>query len=504
MSITQNENQYLNFEEYNVNLKKELEATKLNMAEITKKFSELASKRIKNKPLDENLIQTNDCFPYKTFEELKNNYKVLPQRDNNETLKSLIKQHGEDGNPIFVTDLSKLLNLHLKWMDNLPTVKPCYAMKCNNDYMIVKTLKEFGCGFDCASMEEIRQALEIGVKPKHIIFANPIKPIAHLKYAYEKGVDHMTFDNADELVKIKAYHPNAKLVIRIRVDDSKSVCQFGAKFGVHDGMTRDLIEKVQELKMNLVGVSFHVGSGCGDPNAYYEAIKKAREIFDEAEEFNMKLNLLDIGGGFSSEEFDHHSKIIRQSLAHFFSDLNVTVIAEPGRYYANPTMNLAVHVNGRREIIDKKSKDNEKENQSEEEIDSTKKYMYYVSDGTYGTFNCIFYDHWELKNLTYLIKDKKSKSEDLILMSKENLRFSKKFLSTIWGPTCDSLDCIKKNFPMPELQIGDWLIFEEFGAYTISAGCEFNGFPRPSIYYFDTRISKEVEKEMAEIYNYDI
>jgi ornithine decarboxylase len=361
------------------------------MNEITKKFSELASKRIKNKPLDENLIQTDDAFPYKTFEELKKNSKVLTQRDNNESLKSLIKQNGEDGNPIFVTDLSKLLNLHLKWMENLPTVKPCYAMKCNNDYMIVKTLKEFGCGFDCASMEEIRQALEVGVNPKHIIFANPIKPISHLKYAYEKGVDHMTFDNADELVKIKAFHPNAKLVIRIRVDDSKSVCQFGAKFGVHDGMTRELIEKVEELEMNLVGVSFHVGSGCGDPNAYYEAIKKAREIFDEAEEFNMKLTLLDIGGGFTSVDFDHHSKIIRQSLAHFFSDLNVKVIAEPGRYYANPTMNLAVHVNGRREIIDKKSKDNELEIENKsnykDEIDTRKKFMYYVSDGTYGTFN---------------------------------------------------------------------------------------------------------------------
>jgi len=366
--------------------------------------------------------------------------------------------------------------------------------------MIVKTLKDFGCGFDCASMEEIRQALDIGASPDSIIFANPVKPISHLKYAFKKGVNYMTFDNADELEKIKKYHANAKLVLRIRVDDSKSVCQFGTKFGVHTGLTRELIEKIQELEMNLVGVSFHVGSGCGDPNAYYEAIKKAREVFDEAEEYNMKLTLLDIGGGFTSEDFDHHCKIINESVIHFFSDLKIKIIAEPGRYYAAPTMNLAVNVTGRREIFNKKNEEKEKDTDKFDEIDNSRKYMYYVSDGAYGTFNHIFYDHWELQKILYLKKDEKK--EDFIFSKSDN-KMDKKFLSTIWGPTCDSLDCLTKNYPMPELKIGDWMIFEDFGAYTISAGCEFNGFPRPAIYYLDTRISKEVEREMAEIFNYD-
>ena len=500
MSIYQNESHNINQESNYISLQKDLEATKQKIANIKRKLSELQAKNIKNKPLDENLIHTNDSLPYTSFDELKKNSQILSQRQNNENLKSLIKQYGENGNPIFITDLSKLLSQHLKWIENLPMVKPCYAVKCNNDYMIVKTLKNFCCGFDCASMEEIRQVLEIGANPESIIFANPIKPISHLNYAFEKGIDHMTFDNADELVKIKKYHPNAKLVIRIRVDDSSSVCQFGAKFGVHTGLTRELIEKVQELEMNLVGVSFHVGSGCTDPNAYYEAIKKAREVFDEAEEYNMKLTLLDIGGGFTSKDFEHHSKIIRESIKHFFSDLKIKIIAEPGRYYANPTMNLAVNVTGRRQICDKKNI--EEDSNPKEEIDKNKSFMYYVSDGVYGTFNCIFYDHWELQNLTYLIQDESN--EDYILKSKDDFKTNKKFLSTIWGPTCDSLDCLTKNYPMPELNIGDWIIFEEFGAYTISAGCEFNGFPRPTIYYSDTRISKKLEMEMAEIYNYDI
>lgn len=496
MSIIQYQTQTSNFPGFNpLNL---LTFFQKSIKNLTNKIEVLESKEIKNKPLSERVLDVNDELPFSSFEELKKNSKIF-SRDSNQELKSLIKQYGNDGNPIFITDLSKLLSQHLKWIDRLPSVKPCYAIKCNNDYMIVKTLKDFGCGFDCASMEEIKQVLDLGASPDSIIFANPIKPPSHLKYAYEKGVNYMTFDNSDELEKIKKYHPNAKLVIRLRVDDSKSVCQFGSKFGVHYGHSRELIKKIDELQMNLVGVSFHVGSGCGDPNAYYDAIKAAREVFDEAEEFNMKLTLLDIGGGFTNQDFDHHSKVINESIAHFFSDLKIKVIAEPGRYYASTTMNLAANITGKREIQNIK---NSEASDPKIEIDKSKSFYYYISDGAYSCFNCIYYDHWELKNLSFVIEDEDTK--DFILKNKNDLKMKKKYLSTIWGPTCDSQDFIAKNFPMPEMKIGDWMIFEEFGAYTIAAGCQFNGFPRPKIFYLNTRISKKVEKEMAEIYNYDI
>ncbi len=474
---------------------------------------------------DSNFILTNDEIPFENYSDLIKNEKVFESRDMCNYLKDLVNQYQEDNNPIFIADLSKLSSQHIKWYKNLPNVFPYYAVKCNNLNEIVKTLKDFGCGFDCASMTEIKQVLAMGVPPEKIIFANPIKPISHLKYAFNAGVDYMTFDNSDELDKIKEHHKNAKLVLRIRVDDSKSICQFGAKFGVHSGHTRPLIEKISNLKMNLVGVSFHVGSGCGDPDAYYNAIKKSREIFDEAEEYGFKLNLLDIGGGFPGEEdgtaikFEHHAKIIKESLNHFFSDLKVNIIAEPGRFYATAVMSLAVNVNGRRLIENNCNNNDEKEiNQTENKtedkisiskihkekqiIDKSKSFMYYVSDGTYGSFNSVLYDHWEYTDLAqtrFFIWD--SYLQEFVVKQKEDLLNKKKFLSTIWGPTCDSMDCIVKNFLMPELKIGDWIIFENIGAYTISAGCEFNGFPRPKIFYLNTRLSQKLEKEFNNFYN---
>merc|ERR1712032_1616439 len=257
MSVMQNQTQNINQESNNnISLLKELEAAKQKLSVITNKLLATEAKNIKNKPLEKNKLTTNDTLPFTSFEELKKNSVVLSQRETNQKLKSLIKETetGLEGNPIYVNDLSKLVTQHLKWIENLPSVKPCYVVKCNNDYMILKTLKDFGCGFDCASMEEIRQALEIGVSPDSIIFANPVKPVTHVKYANEKGVNYLTFDNTDELEKIKKYHPNAKLILGIKLYDNSS---FPMRFIKH------LFQKVQDLEMDLVGISFHVGTCCG-------------------------------------------------------------------------------------------------------------------------------------------------------------------------------------------------------------------------------------------------
>lgn len=102
---------------------------------------------------------------------------------------------------------------------------PFYAVKCNTDPQVLKTLVPLCTGFDCASMGEISTMLDLGVAPEHIIFANPCKPPAHIKYARDHGIHLMTFDNADELRKVQAINPQAKMVLRIITDDSKSVCR---------------------------------------------------------------------------------------------------------------------------------------------------------------------------------------------------------------------------------------------------------------------------------------
>src|SRR5690606_11495114 len=86
-------------------------------------------------------------------------------------------------------------------------------------------------------------------------------------------------------------------------------------------------------------------------------------------------------------------------------------------------------------------------------------FLYYINDGLYGAFNCLFFDHAKIDVKT-------------ISSGKEK----KKHLCTIFGPTCDALDRIAEKIYLPELEIGDWIYVPNFGAYTVSAASEFNGF----------------------------
>jgi ornithine decarboxylase len=69
------------------------------------------------------------------------------------------------------------------------------------------------------------------------------------------------------------------------------------------------------------------------------------------------------------------------------------------------------------------------------------------------------------------------------------------FTSTLWGPTCDSADCVYKDVSLPLLRNGDWLAFPNAGAYTVAGACDFNGIgmttPRMFYVYSDHMAGSE-------------
>lgn len=74
--------------------------------------------------------------------------------------------------------------------------------------------------------------------------------------------------------------PPHRLVLRIATDDSKAKCRLSVKFGASLKTSRELLERAKELGLDIIGVSFHVGSGCTDPETYTQAILDARCVFD--------------------------------------------------------------------------------------------------------------------------------------------------------------------------------------------------------------------------------
>jgi ornithine decarboxylase len=432
-------------------------------------------------------------------------------------IKSITSNQNIENDPFYIVDLEDICNKHINWITRLPRVEPHYAIKCNTDLMLMKLLAFLGAGFDCASKNEIQKVLDLGVSPDRIIFANPCKQASNIKYAYKMGVDTMTFDNEHELYKIKENHPNAKCVLRIMTNDVDAVCRFSMKFGADMETALKLIETAVKLDLDLVGVSFHVGSGQMSPAAFGESIANARQLFDYAREnFGLKMRLLDLGGGYpgasdAGDLFNAISKEINRALEqHFpidlFTQLNgsgdnkLKVIAEPGRYYACSAFTLCVNIIAKRvmnqsmpqQLADKEATAasticvNESNGQlvyNANSIDTAKSIMYYINDGVYASFNCLFYDHAECAP---------------ILLS-EDRDTAKLYKSSIWGPTCDGLDVVVKESYLPELETGEFMAFKNMGAYTISGAVAFNGIPLARCIYVASQSWETIKEAFTEL-----
>jgi ornithine decarboxylase len=373
-------------------------------------------------------------------------------------IKYLIKNNKVTGS-FRVTNLSSIENQVMLWKRQLPDITPYYAVKCNPDPVILNLLGKMGINFDCATQGEIQLVTEkCGVAPDRIIYANPAKMESHLVYACKSNVNLTVFDSKDELFKLSKI-PNQKfeLLLRIATDDKDSICKFSNKFGANPKDAEKLLEYAKSLGLTVVGVSFHVGSGCGDSNTYIKSLSNAADIFEIAKKLGFPpMKIVDIGGGFPGNSTGYSGKnmptfqdianILRIGIHDFRKrfgyESSIQFISEPGRFFVSNTVTVATHIYARK---------------------GDEQQSLYVDDGVYGTFNNVIYDHAYPRPCKIIFDD--------------NKQFAA-LHTAIFGPTCDGLDqiCKAENTLLPYCKEGDWLEWQNMGAYTHTASFVFNGY----------------------------
>lgn len=374
-----------------------------------------------------------------------------------ELLQRLAKEHGT---PIFVIDHEKIRQNYREFKEHLPTVQAYYAVKANSNPDIVKTLFEMGCSFDVASMPEFMIVYEyIKNMPEKerqdwiwdkIIYANTIKPIETLE-----ALDHykplVTFDNSDELKKIKQHAPHAGLVLRIRVPNTGSMVELSSKFGANPGEAVDLIVDAFKIGLVVEGLSFHVGSQCTNFENYVQALQLSANILKEAEtRAGQRIKILDIGGGFpvkynpKVKSFKTLAKKLNTEIKRLFTP-DMQILAEPGRFLVANSCTLVA------KVIGKAFRDG--------------KPSYYINDGIYHTYSGQIFDH-----CIYPVKAFKE---------------GEKQISAVFGPTCDAFDTITLGADLPELEINDLVYSENIGAYSHASSTFFNGFPPAKVVHIN-------------------
>ncbi len=320
-----------------------------------------------------------------------------------------------------------------------------YAVKTNPERHILTQLYDQGVrAFDVASLEEIKTTHNL-FPDARLHFMHTVKSRKAIKLAYfDYGIRDFALDCTEELQKIVAETNQAKdlnLYVRLAVPNTYAELNLADKFGARLSDAVKLLKEARKYALKL-GICFHVGSQCMHPDAYRIAIRMAHKVADKA---GVKVNMLDVGGGFPSiypgmvpPAMNLYFDAIKEEFEKMPKENGCELLCEPGRALVAESGSVLVRVELR------------------------KGEHLYINDGTYGSLFDAGVPHF-----IFPVK--------LIRTAGEHSMNAAPF--SFFGPTCDTLDFMKGPFYLPEdVREGDYIEIGQLGAYGRTLVTNFNGF----------------------------
>ena len=366
------------------------------------------------------------------------------------------------GTPLFILveeEIRKKVRAFIESFDYAP-FKMRYACKCNSNLELLRIVREEGAELDASSVGEIILGLLADFQPQEINFTNLYKTKQDIMFAASVGVHSITLDSLEELGKAIEVSEKIKkcIPILLRVNPMIRDGKFNTQhhqYGIPYSYIRKALEEIKKAKfLKLKGFHFH-GSYAYNIRGYFLATKKIIKLVKLAEKQGMKIEVIDLGGGFPVEA----PKVLRpgkfftpqefgEKFIPFFKKIckkeklrNITLIFEPGK---SIVQNAGV---GLMKVISSK-KLNPKE-------------MLVTNSSCYSMFPDVF-----ISKCVY----------DILPASR--MITHRTHIYDIAGSTCDCIDIISKNESMPKLVAGDLLAVMDCGAYSSVMTSNFNSLKR--------------------------
>ena len=354
--------------------------------------------------------------------------------------------------PSLILDFEVINRTYNRFLDSFPGGLIYYAVKANSNPHISELVANRGGGLEIASLAELELSLRAGATGDQIICSNPIKSPTFLRRMVEAGVYAMVVDSTDEVEKVAQYAPGSRVYVRLAVDNSGAVLPLAGKFGVDGETALELLDQARELGLQPIGLSFHVGSQCLKPQNWATAIRACGEVWTEAIARGHEFYFLDIGGGYPAGHYHTPSiptieeigAVVMQAIEDYIpATPNLMLVLEPGRGLVGESGRLLATVMGRA----KRGADT---------------WLYL----DVGVFNGLMETYEGFPPVVRVLNDE---------VVRPPMRY------TLAGPSCDSCDVVARNIELPELQIGERVVFYDAGAYTNEYAAAFNGFPIPEV-----------------------
>jgi len=355
--------------------------------------------------------------------------------------------------PIFIFSNEKLIENfnYFKQKLNLNSENIFYSVKSNYASQILLQLDKLNSGFEIASIYELELLISLNISTHKVIFSNPIKIPEQIKTAYENGVKIFAYDCESELKKISLNAANSNVYLRINISNIGADWSLNEKFGANLEDSINLLQKAQNYGLKAIGITFHNGWNNQNIETWIDNIKIAKSIIEKSFDLGLKLEFINLGGGFPAHNVEQYqlldkiSEQINPYLNQLKNNINIKIYTEPGTFIVNNIGGLIVEVY---DIINRNHQN-----------------WAFINSGIMQGFA------WILSGLYYQV---------YCLRNHQNFE-TKKFIVT--GPTNDSKD-IFGTFNLPkDLQIGDLLFIYPAAAYTFSSQ-KYNGYSIPDYLCF--------------------
>ncbi len=373
----------------------------------------------------------------------------------------------------YLYDLDKISSKIETLEKNLPkNVSVFYSVKANPHKRIIEHMKNnpYVKGVEIASLGELKKSLKYFL-PAEVIFAGPGKTVYELREAMQKRIGYFAIESFLEALRIQKIaeeenidHVNALVRVNIKYKSSTTQQMSGisSKLGIDEEIIFSAFDKFSKLnRIKIKGI--HAMAGCEELN-YQNILEHVAYVFElvkRIEKNGFEIEVIDFGGGFGIDysgknkelDIELFGKGIKKLIGKFGFEKK-TLIFELGKYLAGESGYYVT------EIVDMKGS-------------RGKKHII-----TAGGINHQKRPHEAGTNHPMAI----------IPLNKPKLHYDQmsvlKEAVDIGGPLCTSLDIIGKGIFIEEANIGDLVVIENSGAYSLTfSPVNFLSHPLPKEYF---------------------
>lgn len=356
--------------------------------------------------------------------------------------------------PLYVYDAATIKAQYTRLTQAFSGVKNLrlhYATKALNNISVLKYIQSLGAGLDTVSIQEVQLGLKAGFDPAKIIFTPNGVSLDEIEAVTKLGVQ-INIDNLSILEQFGSKYPEVPVCIRINPhvmaggNSNISVGHIDSKFGISIHQIPHLLRITENTQMNINGIHMHTGSDILDIDVFLHATEI---LFETAKNFK-DLSFIDFGSGFKVPyklgDIETNIEELGEKLTEKFNTFckaygkELTLAFEPGKFLVSQAGYFLTKVNVVKQTTSTVFA----------QVDSG--FNHLIRPMLYGSYH-------EIRNVS-------------------NPEGRERFYSVV-GYICET-DTFGSNRKIAEINEGDYLAFENAGAYCQTMASNYNSRFRPA------------------------